>query len=210
MQAGSDEREHRPHVERAQRYTLLLRAAKLIAPDRECLCILRDVSATGLKLRLFHPLPDADELAIELGNGQTYAILPVWQSGGHAGFRFAAGPVDIAPMLQGAGPFPRRAVRLRAQRAAQVVTPAGSHPVLLRDISLDGAGIDSERGFAIGERLRLEIAGFPKIAAKVRWRRGTSHGLALERHFALDELARLLAGAASDTAPGKARKMEAC
>ena len=37
----------------AERYTVLLRTAKLIAGGAEYLCVLRDISATGVKLRLF-------------------------------------------------------------------------------------------------------------------------------------------------------------
>jgi len=36
----------------APRFTLLIRAAKLIADGREFLCIIRDASATGLKPKL--------------------------------------------------------------------------------------------------------------------------------------------------------------
>ena len=41
----------------AQRFTLLIRTAKLVSETGEFLCIIRDVSATGLRLRLFHDLP---------------------------------------------------------------------------------------------------------------------------------------------------------
>lgn len=184
----------RSYVERSQRYTLLLRAAKLIAPNGEYLCVLRDVSATGLKLKLFHLLTDGGEVAIELGNGQSHAIVPVWQSGGNAGFRFVAGEVDIAPLLQGTGPFPRRAVRMQAERLAQVRSRSGLRQALLRDISLDGARIDCDWSYAVGERLQLDITGFPRLYAKVRWCRYGAHGLVLEQHFALGELARLLVG----------------
>ena len=48
------------------RISLMLRAAKLAGSKGEFLCILRDVSATGLKARLFHPLPSDSPFTIEL------------------------------------------------------------------------------------------------------------------------------------------------
>ena len=43
-----------------------MRTAKLVVDGREYLCVLRDASATGVKLRLFHPMPAGDAIALEL------------------------------------------------------------------------------------------------------------------------------------------------
>ncbi|MFN9375472.1 MAG: PilZ domain-containing protein, partial [Novosphingobium sp.] len=67
--------------------SLMLRAAKLVRPAGEFLCILRDVSATGLKARLFHALPQDGPLALELGTGERHPIEPVWERDRHVGFR---------------------------------------------------------------------------------------------------------------------------
>lgn len=56
----------------APRFTLLIRAAKLIVDGSEFLCILRDASATGVKIRLFTPIPEHKSLAIELGTGERH------------------------------------------------------------------------------------------------------------------------------------------
>lgn len=176
-----------------RRFTLVLRAAKLVSPEGEFLCVMRDVSEGGIKLRLFHPLPQAGPLEVEIGNGLRHAVEPVWQRGDLAGFRFAAGPVVLAEMLGMSGPFPRRGVRLRAELAVTVTGPGGTSPARLQDISLDGARIDSDLPHPLGARLRIQSERLPPIAGRVRWRSGAAHGIAFERHFALDELARLLA-----------------
>jgi hypothetical protein len=59
-------------LRRAPRFTLLVRAAKLIADGREYLCVLRDASATGVKVRVFHPLPAYQTIELETGNGERY------------------------------------------------------------------------------------------------------------------------------------------
>jgi hypothetical protein len=190
----------RPHTDRSARFTLLLRAAKLIGPAGEYLCILRDVSATGLKLRLFHPLPGGDALEIELANGDRYRIEPVWQARGHAGFRFADGEVALEPLLREQAQFPKRAIRLRSDLPGLLHCEGGACAAILRDISQDGARIECDLPLAIGQALTIEAAPFPPLRAHVRWRKGTAHGVSFVRHFALDELARLLA-AATDESP---------
>src|SRR5690606_20786923 len=50
----------------APRFALLIRSAKLICDSGEYLCIIRDVSETGVRLRLFHPLPPDQLLTLEL------------------------------------------------------------------------------------------------------------------------------------------------
>ena len=47
-----------PDQRGAQRYSLMLRAAKVMTPEGEWVCNVREVSATGLRLRFFHDLPE--------------------------------------------------------------------------------------------------------------------------------------------------------
>jgi len=176
-----------------KRLTLVLRAAKLFSPVGDFLCVLRDVSEGGVKLRLFHDLPETRPLELELGNGLRHRVEPVWQRGDLAGFRFVRGPVALPELLGMTGPFPRRGVRLRAELPVTVSGPEGTHAATLRDISLDGARIDSATIHPLSARLVIESGQLPAISGRVRWRNGQDHGIAFERHFALDELARLLA-----------------
>ena len=46
----------------AARVTLLIRAAKIVHPGGEFLCVVHTVSETGVRLRLFHPLPVRSDL----------------------------------------------------------------------------------------------------------------------------------------------------
>src|SRR5690606_6832932 len=64
---------------RAPRFTLLIRSAKLTSPYGEFLCIVRDVSETGVSVRLFHPLPADVPLTLELPNGDRHPLERVWE-----------------------------------------------------------------------------------------------------------------------------------
>lgn len=174
----------------AQRYSLLIRTAKLACESGEFLCVIRDVSATGVRLKLFHHLPDDRHLALELGNGEVYFVERVWERDGHAGFRFAA-PIDVQAFIAEVSPHPRRPVRLRMGIAASVTALGVSADAVVRDLSQRGAGIETGRLLAKGQPVTLDAPGMPQMVAKVAWRNGRFYGLVFERVSTLEELARL-------------------
>jgi hypothetical protein len=175
-----------------RRLALLLRASKLIVDDREFLCVLRDASAGGIKARLFHDLPQAARFELELSNGARFCLQPVWQRDGHAGFRFASGPIDLRSLVDEASDFPKRQLRLKLDHPIRIAIDAVERDASLADISQHGARITTTPPLAIGQRLQVTGKGLPPSEAIVRWRRRDSHGLVFQRGFRLDELARLM------------------
>lgn len=173
----------------ARRLTLILRAGKLACDAGQFLCVLRDASPGGVKARLFHALPDCDGYALELGSGERYPVERVWSRDGHAGFRFAEGPIDLAALIDETGPFPKRTIRL--QLGSPVLVAAGdcSHPATLCDLSQHGAQVELDQRLALGQQVRLDGCGLPPLHGRVRWRRGAAHGLVFQESFRLDELA---------------------
>ena len=176
----------------APRFALLIRTAKLISASGEYVCVVRDVSATGVKVRLFHPLPQQPVLMLELANGDRYPVERVWENGGDAGLRFTS-PVAVAHLVAETGAYRKRPVRLRLQLAALISVQGDSSAAIVRDLSQQGAQIESTRHLAMDQQLRLEIAQLAPIFTKVRWRRHPAYGLVFEQTFQLDELARLAA-----------------
>ena len=178
-----------------RRFTLVLRAGKLICDAGEFLCVLRDVSERGLRARLFHPLPECAAYEVECGSGARFPLEPVWSRGGDMGFRFAAGAIDIRALLAEQGPFPKRSIRLRLGEALPVRLSGddGARLARLDDISQHGARIQVPGGLALGEKVRLEAEGLPVLHARVRWRRGKQCGLVFQEGFRLDDLAALVA-----------------
>lgn len=175
----------------APRITLTLRTAKLTTPSGEFLCLVRDVSQTGFKARLFHPLPDDDRFEFEVGNGATYAVDPVWERDSHAGFRFVDPPDDLHALLSEHGGFHRRHLRLGIHLAAWVRTGPDVRPVELDNISQSGAMIRSEIPLAVGARVTLGAPSLGEIEAQVCWRRAFAHGLVFASIFRFDEMALL-------------------
>lgn len=176
----------------APRISLMLRAAKLVGQQGEYLCILRDVSATGVKARLFHPLPGPGPFAIELGTGERHAVEPVWERDDHAGFRFSKGPIDTAALVDEAGPFPKRQLRLALNRAVMVRVNGLNLPATLADLSQHGARIELQYPLALGQLIEVGGGQIPPRHGRVLWRKGNDYGLVFHDGFRLDELAQLV------------------
>lgn len=176
----------------APRFTLLIRTAKLISSSGEFLCVIRDASASGVSIRIFHPLPQGEQLTLELPNGDQHAIERVWEREGSAGFRFSV-PVDIDRLLQNKSRYPKRPVRLKLQLPALISCHGTTAGVVIRNISQQGALVESPLRLAIDQRLRLEADHLPVIQASVRWRKGSDFGLVFDDTFQFGELAKLAA-----------------
>ena len=172
----------------APRFSLIIRSAKLVCESGEYLCVVRDISATGARLRLFHEPPPERHVFLELSNGDRHVMERVWAADGHAGFRIAQ-PIDVNAFLVEPSPFPKRPIRLRLQRPAVVTVAGVRHPATLIDLSQKGARITADCHLAVSQQITLDIAGLGSIPAKVRWRGRDGYGLVLEHTFRLDELA---------------------
>ena len=193
-----------------RRVALLLRAGKLVSPAGEFLCIVRDVSAGGIKARLLHDLPGTGGFDLELANGEVYPLELIWQKDGQAGFRFLERPIDVHGLVDEPCSLPKRGLRLRLTMPVTVIEGGAERAAVLRDISQHGAQIEIEPGLAIGRRIALHGSGLPEMQATVRWRRRAAHGLVFQRGFRLDELAELVGRLRTADIAGNAGKRAAC
>ncbi len=188
-----DEGSPAPEQRNAARFTLLIRAAKLIAGDDEFLVVVRDVSSDGLKVRTFHPLPEHGDFAIELANGERHPVDRIWEDGEIKGFRFHD-PVALEHLLA-EGPSGKRGrpVRVRLNVPVKVFAGVQRCAGVFVDLSQNGACMASDEHLALGQRLRIECPGLPELTGRVRWRRAPLYGLSFEQTFRLDDLARIAA-----------------
>lgn len=186
--AGQQPPDNVENLREAPRFSLIIRSAKLVTESGEYLCVVRDISATGARLRLFHEPPPERHVFLELANGDRHVMERVWAADGHAGFRIAQ-PIDVNTFLVEPSPYPKRPIRLRLQRPSVLIVGGVKHPAKLLDLSQKGARITAECHLAVSQQISLDIAGLGSIPAKVRWRRENLYGVVLERTFKLDELA---------------------
>ncbi|KWV94924.1 PilZ domain-containing protein [Erythrobacter sp. AP23] len=176
----------------APRFTSLIRSAKLVCGQGEFVCVIRDVSATGVSVRTFHPLPTDTAVALELQNGETYELELVRGEGCEASYRFAR-PVEVERLIHENWKFPKRALRLNIMLPLTVSTLSGKARAFTLNISQQGARIECDDVFAIDQRVTISCEHLPDIRCKVRWRKDANYGLVFEDTFALREFAMMAA-----------------
>lgn len=176
----------------APRYTLLIRAAKLVCPQGEFVCVIRDVSATGVSVRLFHPLPKCDSIALELRSGEVYEIDRRWENGSEAGFQFST-PADVEKLVAEVGQFPKRGLRLGIEFPVAVRTLTQRSAATIKNISQQGARIECDALLAIDQTVRVESEDMREVRAKIRWRRDRDYGVVFDDTFTLGDFAQLAA-----------------
>ena len=184
----------------APRFTLLIRAAKLVSADSEFLCVVRDASETGVSVRLFHPLPPETDLTLEMPNGDRHRLERVWESRDKAGFRFCD-PVEISRIVAARGPFAKRPLRVRIEVPCLLVLGDRRVEGTIVNLSQQGAQVRTQERLSLIQRIRIEAEGLPEIAARVRWRRTGHYGLSFEDTFQFAELAALAFELQQDAAP---------
>ena len=172
----------------APRFTLLIRSAKLTTADAEYLCVVRDASASGISVRLFHPLPADVPLTLELPNGDRHALERVWEEDGKAGFRFAK-PTELERIVEGPSRFSKRALRVNLDMPCDLVAGIRCTKGTLRNLSQQGALVHADERLSLAQRIKLSAPGLPEVTAKVRWRRNDMYGLSFEENFQFSDLA---------------------
>lgn len=180
----------------APRFTLLIRAAKLVSAQGEFVCVIRDVSETGISVRLFHALPGCQEFELHMPGGALYGVIPVWQRDSEAGFRFA-NPVEVPRLINESGEYPKRGLRLGLCFPVTIATITGRFDGVVENMSQQGARIVSDALLAIDQTVRIEAPGISgemrEVRAKVRWRRDSHFGMVFDDTFTLGDFARLAA-----------------
>lgn len=193
----------------AQRFSLLIRTAKLVYPFGEFLCIVRDVSASGVRLKIFHPLPYHKHAEIELANGDRQPLEWVWEDDDHAGFQFP-NEIDVHAFINEESNWSRRPIRLKLTLPAVLTADADARVAWVLDLSQQGARIECGQHLAVKQKVKLEAEGLPTLIANVAWRSSPHYGLVFQQTFTFEALAKLVAAlqaqVSADVSPPDIRK----
>jgi hypothetical protein len=156
--------------------TLLL--GRIITPQGDTVCRIRNLSRGGAKIEVRAPLAVGDSVAIELRGTTLVPGRVAWVAGNAAGIAFAE-PVEQDTLL-GHASDPRlkqRSPRLEADCRAILRFLGHAHSVRLRDIGQRGACVCGAGDLARDTAVRLDAAGLGQIPAVVRWSKPDAVGL---------------------------------
>ncbi len=174
----------------AQRFKTMMRTAKLIGLTGEFLAVIRDVSDTGLKLRLFHPVPE-ERMALELADGSHFFIEKVWERETEAGFRFSA-PIDVASFLTVLGRKDEGRISLNARIPGVITVGDIRVRMTINSLSRHGAGLESGIILGVGDRVVLNGDGLPQLRARIGQIHPSHYCIEFENVMRLDDLAQII------------------
>ena len=172
----------------AERHHTVRFTAKLTDDCGETLCLLRDISAEGMKANIYTDLHVDEEALVEFPNGQRIASKLVWAREGEAGFRFVQ-PIDLDRLLHPTSKDPpRRPPRIHFETVARLVCGMESKLVRVLDISLGGAKLETGPVGLSGDHVTVQFDGLPTKGAWIRWTDGRRIGVQFDCPMSFDEL----------------------
>lgn len=154
-----------------------------IERGREELCLLRDISAEGLRAQVYHQVELDEQVMIELRSGHGLSGRVIWAADGQIGVAFAS-PVPVAQLLAHCS-FDERLSKLRPPRldvdlfGILHLGPA-QRVVRIGNISQAGVQIGAPEPIDANSPCAISLPGLAPRPAMVRWCRDGKAGLMLD------------------------------
>lgn len=171
----------------------VLRVARLIAEAGDQLCVVRNISPTGLMASADKPPARDARVAMEFSTDVTALGVVRWVSAGRFGVEFDRETEILSALHRPASRLRRRktrAPRFARSTPVRVETPRRTFDADLLNISLNGMHIATdESDLEPLLRFSIRIAGLPDLAGQIRWVGNGTMGIWFERALAYRDLA---------------------
>lgn len=179
--ADSDRRE-------GERHMTLYRVGSILVEDRRELCLIKNISAGGMMVRLYCTVAEGSSVTIELKSGQPIHGRVSWIRDHNAGIAFDQ-PIDVIDVLSSTmeGPRPRMP-RIEASCHATLRDGANALRVLVCDISQGGLKIKCETILTAGSDIIITLPGLEPQPGLACWHDNGFTGITFNRLLPLPEL----------------------
>ena len=185
--ADSDRRE-------GQRHMTLYRVGSILVEDRRELCLIKNISAGGMMIRLYCTIAEETPVTVELKSGQPVSGRISWTRDHHAGIAFDQ-PIDVIDILSASmdGPRPRMP-RIETSCHATLRDGANVLRVQTCDISQGGLKIRCETIVTPGSDVIVSLPGLDPQPGIACWNDHGYIGITFNRLLPLGELVAWLQG----------------
>lgn len=171
-----------------QRHMTLYRVGSILVEDRRELCLIKNISAGGMMIRLYCSIDDGTPVTVELKSGQPISGRVGWTREQNAGITFDE-PIDVIDILSTSmeGPRPRMP---RIETTSHATVREGSNVVRVRacDISQGGLKIRTDTLFQQGAEVVVTLPGLQPQQGIACWSDNGFAGIAFNRLLPLGEL----------------------
>ena len=176
------------------RVMTLYRVGSLAIGDDRELCLIKNICAGGMMVRVYCAIAEGTRLSVELKCGQPISGVVSWTRDAHVGINFDQ-PIDVIEILTTSmdGPRPRMP-RIQVDSFATLREGASTYRVRLCDISQGGLKIHCEAPIECDSQVVVTLPGVAPQPASVRWVDGNYLGVTFNRMIALPTLVEWLRG----------------
>lgn len=177
-----------PEARQDERHLTLFRVGALIVDERRELCLIKNVSASGMMIRTYSAMQEGGRVSVELKQGQMVHGDVRWVREYNVGIAFDQ-RIDVVELLSASldGPRPRMP-RMEVQCSASIRQGAIVSTMTAHDISQGGLKVESRRLLSMAEDVVVTLPGLPAMQATVRWYEENFYGISFNRLLALSEL----------------------
>ena len=186
--AGDDDRRG------GQRHMTLYRVGSILVEDRRELCLIKNISAGGMMIRLYCSISDGTPVTVELKSGQPIGGRISWTRDQNAGIAFDRS-IDVIDILSTTmdGPRPRMP-RIETNCHATMREGANVVRVQACDISQGGLKIRTDTIFQQGAEVIVTLPGLDPQRGIACWSDNGFAGVTFNRLLPLGELVAWLHG----------------
>jgi hypothetical protein len=162
---------------------MVLRVALLDSQWGASFCLLKNISSSGVQIRLFAPLEAGSAIRLRVGDEDSVEGSVAWVLKDTAGITFKRGlaPGDLLRVRQKFAARRRRSSpRVEVGGQAIIATGGGTYAVELRDLSTSGAKVRTRLPIGPGRTAILSLPDLPRLKSYVRWSQHLDLGLVFE------------------------------
>jgi hypothetical protein len=171
-----------------ERHMTLFRVGSILVDDRRELCLIKNISAGGMMIRLYCPITEGTSCTVELKSGQPIHGRIGWIREHHAGVAFDQ-PIDVVEILSSSmeGPRPRMP-RIETHCHATLRDGANVLRVRACDISQGGVKVEWEAVLPQGADVIVTMPGLEPQPGIACWTENGYSGITFNRLIPLNEL----------------------
>ncbi|WP_265530039.1 PilZ domain-containing protein [Sphingomicrobium marinum] len=171
---GEDRRDGKRHM-------TLFRVGAIVLADQRELCLIKNISAGGMMVRVYCDVAPETPIRIELKCGEPISGSVTWVNGNNCGITFDA-PIDVLDILatNEHGPRPRMP---RIEIECPVTLYDEGHRIEVRalDISQGGIKVESDASLHCDADIAVALPGMAPLAGVVKWASEDCAGITFNR-----------------------------
>lgn len=171
-----------------ERYLSLLRVGCLAIGERRELCLIKNISAGGMMVRVYSSIEPGTRVSIELKQGDPILGVARWAEDELIGVTFDE-RIDVLGLLSSSmeGPRPRMP-RMEVDCTAWIREGAFVRRTRALNVSQGGLCVESRHDLTIGAEIVATLPGLSPSGGVVKWKDGSLYGIGFNRVIALAQL----------------------